>query len=447
MNGLETIEEPTQTITTSSPVWRARHTPFGNGLVTLPQRSEFAVKIWAQDAPEKEVWKQSGHSDVVREFLWRTQGGDDPNDDDRVFQLVTWGNDQQLLLTPIPQEVLTSVGHVPHSPIEVRQTRRHAANISYREPASLPKAGSYPQTTLPSGLSHSGPGVSPTNHFGTHSTSNGSSDDYAGRSKMIPGGLHNSQSSSGHYPSNRLPLSATSRYGRSANSAASISSSDAKSPSLGTSPANGIRGMYLTDRRVDLDPSPKTIDHGKLFSYSQNEPKSGAGTFMTRNTGRRPGGQDAVTWMEGVRVVSTGQNGQQTNTATTAKQDTTFGKGKNGQDVYGEYTVLPGGQSVPVDKEVVPLHEELTAIARALQSKVRFEKVCTGFRRLRWILTEIARYFQSWLMTDSCCRSQFLIARLLLRSTGRGQPRECRPFCERHSRSRSSILIFRSILI
>lgn len=195
---------------------------------------------------------------------------------------------------------------------------------------------------------------------------------------MTPGGLYSSQSSTSHYPSNRLPLSATSRYGRSANSGASISSNDGKSPSLGTSPANGSRGMYLHDRKIDSGPSPKTIDHGKLFSHLQNESKGGTGTFMTRTTGRRPGGQDAVTWMEGVRVVSTAQNGQQANTTTVAKQDAAFGKGKTAQDLYGEYTVLPGGQSVPVDKEVVPLHEELTAIARALQSKVRFEKVCTG---------------------------------------------------------------------
>lgn len=344
------------------------------------------MKIWAQDSPGQEVWKQTGHSDVVREFLWRTQGGDDPNDDDRIFQLVTWGNDQQLLLTPIPTEVLASVGHVPHSPIEVRQTRRHASNVSYREPASLPKsASSNPQTSLPgsSSLGHSGPGVSPTMHFGPHSTSTTStSDDHYGRSRMTPSGLYSSQGSSSHYPSNRLPLAPTSRYGRSANSGASISSNDARSPSLGTSPANTNRGIYLTDRRVDSGPSPINVEHGKIFSQLQHDSKNnGTGTFMTRATGRRPGGQDAVTWMEGVRVVSNGQNAQSNNNTITyndkygSKQNAQNVKSKHGFDVHGEYTILPGGQPVAVDKDIVPLHEELTAIARALQSKVRFEKV------------------------------------------------------------------------
>lgn len=381
LNGLETIEEPTQTITTSSPVWRARHTPFGDGLVTLPQRSEFSVKIWARNKPEKEVWKQTGHSDVVREFLWRTQGGDDPNDDDRTFQLVTWGNDQQLLLTPIPTDLLASVGHVPHSPIEVRQTRRHAAYVSYRELASLPKGAS--SLPGPSTSNHSGPGVSPTSHFGAHSTSTGSTDDHYGRSKMTPAGLYSSQGSSGHFPSNRLPLATASRYGRSANSGASMSSNDGKSPSLGTSPSNTSRGLYLTDRRVDSGPSPKNMEHGKLFSQAQAEKAEnkagggGGGTFMTRTTGRRPGGQDAVTWMEGVRIVSNGQNAQQTTTLANDKRDAVPAKSKHGFDVHGDYTIMPGGQPMPVDKEIVPLHEELTAIARALQSKVRFEKVCS----------------------------------------------------------------------
>lgn len=391
--------------------------------------------MWAQDRPDKEVWKQSGHSDVVREFLWRTQGGDDPNDDDRVFQLVTWGNDQQLLLTPIPPEVLASVGHVPHSPIEVRQTRRHAANTSFREPASLSKTGSYPQTSLPgsSTFGHSGPGVSPTTPFGPHSTSHGSSDDHYGRSKMTPIGLHSSQSSSGYYSSNRIPISTTSRYGRSAQSGASTSSADGKSPSLGTSPASGARGLYLTDRRADSGPSPKNVEHGKSFSQLQSEPKGGAGTFMTRTTGRRPGGQDAVTWMEGVRVVSAGQNGQQTTITNQAKQgDLPTGKTKNAQDMHGEYTVLPGGQSVPVDKEIVPLHEELTAIARALQSKVRFEKVSMCSYSLH----------VNPRLKISCCRSPSPIGRSWSLSTGHGQHQAYRPSYERPSPFHLNIHIF-----
>lgn len=57
----------------------------------LPQRSEFAVKIYAKDMPEKEVWKLEGHKDVVREFLWRTKGGHNSDDGSLKSRLQTCG--------------------------------------------------------------------------------------------------------------------------------------------------------------------------------------------------------------------------------------------------------------------------------------------------------------------------------------------------------------------
>lgn len=352
-----------------SPVWRARHTPFGNGLVTLPQRSEYSVKIWAQDAPEKEVWKLSGHTDVVREFLWRTQGGNDANDDDRMFQLVTWGSDQQLLLTPLSPDVLASVGHVPHSPIEVRQTRRNAPDVSFREAAMLPKSSSYPQSGLPGAslLGHSGPGVSPTNHLSAQplSASAGGEAAYT-RSKMTPPSLFHIQDNSASYGHHRQPLSSTSRYGRSANSNNSASSADGRSPSLGTSPADS-RGLYLTDRRLKQTSSSLSAENDRALAHIAQDSKPGGGAFMTRASGRKPGGQDAVSWMEGVRIVAPSQQAaQSTNDATQPMQK--LADVSDDADFAHETP-----QSI--DKDVVPLHEELTAIARALQSKVRFEKV------------------------------------------------------------------------
>ncbi|CAG8594124.1 7828_t:CDS:10, partial [Paraglomus occultum] len=98
-------------ILTNSPVWRARHTPVGHGILTMPQRLETTLYLWNREKPEKPVHSFQGHKDVVKEFVWRMKGGGDSNVDDREFQLVTWSKDQHLRLWPIKDEHLQSIGH------------------------------------------------------------------------------------------------------------------------------------------------------------------------------------------------------------------------------------------------------------------------------------------------------------------------------------------------
>ncbi|RKO92121.1 WD40-repeat-containing domain protein [Blyttiomyces helicus] len=64
------------TIVTSSPVWRARFTPFGNGVMTMPQRRENNLVLWSCDDLTTPVYSFSGHVDVPREFVWRIRGGE-----------------------------------------------------------------------------------------------------------------------------------------------------------------------------------------------------------------------------------------------------------------------------------------------------------------------------------------------------------------------------------
>ncbi|KAF9106969.1 hypothetical protein BGX29_007792 [Mortierella sp. GBA35] len=97
------IDEPTQPqneITTKSPVWRARHTPFGHGILTMPQRTETALSLWNRDHSSEPVYKFEGHTDTVKEFVWRVREVGE-NNDQRLFQLVTWSKDQHLRLWPI----------------------------------------------------------------------------------------------------------------------------------------------------------------------------------------------------------------------------------------------------------------------------------------------------------------------------------------------------------
>lgn len=91
--------QPLTTITTRSPVWRARFTPFGSALLSLPQADETALSLYHAAGPpgsERVVQTFSGHSEKVKEFVWRCRGGADSAKDDRSFQLITWGKDQTL---------------------------------------------------------------------------------------------------------------------------------------------------------------------------------------------------------------------------------------------------------------------------------------------------------------------------------------------------------------
>ncbi|KAH9460640.1 hypothetical protein MJO28_003656 [Puccinia striiformis f. sp. tritici] len=128
------IQHPVKTIQTSSPVRRARHLPFGRGVMTLPQRSDHVLKMWSVNQLSSPIASFSGHQDTVREFVWRTRGGANSSFDDRQFQLITWGNDRKLRLWPISTETLKKAGFKPGAPIDVRVTRKAtSANRSFRQ--------------------------------------------------------------------------------------------------------------------------------------------------------------------------------------------------------------------------------------------------------------------------------------------------------------------------
>uniref|UniRef100_A0AAV2LVC8 Uncharacterized protein n=1 Tax=Knipowitschia caucasica TaxID=637954 RepID=A0AAV2LVC8_KNICA len=76
------------------PVWKARYTPFSNGLVTVmvPQlRRENSLLLWSALELNNPVHAFVGHDDVVLEFQWRPQ-----KEGSKDYQLVTWSRDQTL---------------------------------------------------------------------------------------------------------------------------------------------------------------------------------------------------------------------------------------------------------------------------------------------------------------------------------------------------------------
>lgn len=68
------ITTPRVTIQTAFPVWRARDLPFGKGVLSMPQRGDAALEMWSADNLSEPVERFEGHTDVVKEFVWRRGG-------------------------------------------------------------------------------------------------------------------------------------------------------------------------------------------------------------------------------------------------------------------------------------------------------------------------------------------------------------------------------------
>lgn len=102
-------------LNTNAPVWRARYTPFGNGLVTVvvPQlrRGENSLLLWNIANRATPVHTFIGHRDVVLEFEWRKQRQTEAD-----FQLITWSKDQTLLIWRIEPFLQKLCGHEPEEP-------------------------------------------------------------------------------------------------------------------------------------------------------------------------------------------------------------------------------------------------------------------------------------------------------------------------------------------
>ncbi|KAF6215398.1 hypothetical protein GE061_010150 [Apolygus lucorum] len=82
-----------------APVWRARYTPFGNGIlmVVVPpmRRGENSLLLWNLANQTAPVHTFVGHNDIVLEFEWRKR----PESMD--YQLITWSKDQTLRIWQI----------------------------------------------------------------------------------------------------------------------------------------------------------------------------------------------------------------------------------------------------------------------------------------------------------------------------------------------------------
>ncbi|KAL4080027.1 hypothetical protein V8B97DRAFT_1863860 [Scleroderma yunnanense] len=120
---------PLTTIMTHYPVWRARDLPFGRGVLSLPQRGETSLEMWAEGNPLTPAVVFEGHTDVVKEFVWRKGGAYGPE-----YQLITWSKDRTLRFWPVSSDAMEKVGYRPGFNVENQSQRLFARNKSFRHP-------------------------------------------------------------------------------------------------------------------------------------------------------------------------------------------------------------------------------------------------------------------------------------------------------------------------
>ncbi|CAD6503629.1 BgTH12-07945 [Blumeria graminis f. sp. triticale] len=138
------FDEPERVIHTNFPVWRARHTPFGYGILAMPQDAPGDLHLYDQRVANEDGVNgcdkavkvfQGCHNAKLKEFLWRSRGDIlDDGTDAREFQLVSWGDDNKLRLQTVGPSVLAGVGYVrgtqAHKNLNV--TRKGAAYKTFR---------------------------------------------------------------------------------------------------------------------------------------------------------------------------------------------------------------------------------------------------------------------------------------------------------------------------
>ncbi|XP_020495862.1 GATOR2 complex protein WDR59 isoform X2 [Labrus bergylta] len=117
------------------PVWKARYTPFSNGLVTVmvPQlRRENSLLLWSTLDLNNPVHAFVGHDDVVLEFQWRPQ-----KEGSKDYQLVTWSRDQTLRIWRVdPQLQKLCVSDVDDLMEGMSLTVESEKSLSSHEPES-----------------------------------------------------------------------------------------------------------------------------------------------------------------------------------------------------------------------------------------------------------------------------------------------------------------------
>ncbi|RKF80059.1 putative RWD, RING finger and WD repeat-containing protein C11E3.05 [Golovinomyces cichoracearum] len=149
-------DEEEHIIRTGFPVWRARHTPFGFGLLAMSHDAPGDLHLYEQRAAHVaskdgfdqavKIFPRPGNG-KVKEFLWRSRGGiTESGIDNRDFQLISWGDDNILCLQKIQPQILEDVGYIKGKQIHngLNITRRGATYKTFRVIENMVTKGKTP---------------------------------------------------------------------------------------------------------------------------------------------------------------------------------------------------------------------------------------------------------------------------------------------------------------
>jgi hypothetical protein len=113
-----------RTISFGQPIFRAKYTPFGLGVLAIAQRRDTTLRLFRISGANEiaDVHTFAGHADFVKAFDWRICQSDlssgsssasapEPNSISPAFQLVSLSCDQSLRLWRVDAEVAAKVGY------------------------------------------------------------------------------------------------------------------------------------------------------------------------------------------------------------------------------------------------------------------------------------------------------------------------------------------------
>lgn len=134
INNLKKAENVLNTVT---PVWRAKYTPFGDGilivLVPPEKRVDNNLILWNLSAINTPVHTFVGHSDTILEFQWLKNNDDKTSE----HELITWSKDQTMRLwhvVPYLQEMPIEYNErscIDNLDINCNKQPSETSNVSY----------------------------------------------------------------------------------------------------------------------------------------------------------------------------------------------------------------------------------------------------------------------------------------------------------------------------
>lgn len=132
-------DKPVYTIKTDFPVSKARHVPFGDhvcGIMPLRggNNSVYVVnyKDKVGEAGLEPIYTFKGHTEPVKDFVWRSRRTYDSNVDDSEYQLVTWASDRDLRLWPMNDQMYSSFNYKRNMPLPEGKVYPRFEYNSYR---------------------------------------------------------------------------------------------------------------------------------------------------------------------------------------------------------------------------------------------------------------------------------------------------------------------------